>query len=696
MTEITIDQGTESKPTVPHFRVSPLVLGPLGAEQLQDPALAVLELVKNAWDADATRVAILVNRKISSGRIAVIDNGHGMTRSEFESRWLVIGASHKREKDKSELERPLIGEKGLGRLSSFALGKSVTLRSSRRSQPGFIAEVDWEEMRVAPSLEEYPVKIDSSRPRIGTRVCIQELRVEWNDTYTEFLMSHAQFLASLPGERFRVSLRVDGKLRAMEDPLSTGSRLAEADMRVWIEADGTPKVQSCIVKGADKTNVVFRKMKSSELDRRLAGSNLHFQFFLRNEAARSLSQILPLNEVAAVLEKYQGIRVYRDGINVPPYGLNGDDWAGLEKQRTSTGGPTLVPGNSQLIGEFHVARKNQTHLIVTAGRSGFSDQAAVSSMANYVRWAVRELGTARRAEKLRIDSPNDAVPSRVDSPKKPSVQNPERIARLTMAQISNSQTVQRDPDLKKEVEAASLAVTEVLDRSEQTLRLYAQLASTGIAATSFAHELRAEFDVVSEGIEELDRGRGRPDQDLVNLLKEAWKRIRSFAALFRVIPVKLRRQRSLIGTIDLRNSIETIAGLAPPEKVKTEIDLPEIRLRLVPAELDSILLNLVSNAIKAVGESERREAGRIRISFQAKKEDLEVRVADNGCGISPKVAKVMFEPLEGNFSEGTGMGLSISRYIAERYGGDVSIASTPTQGYLTEMVVTLKGVVQSP
>ena len=118
--------------TKPHFRVSPAVLGPLGAEQLQDPALAILELIKNAWDADATRVAVSVDQKQLPGSITVVDNGHGMNQSEFEDRWLVIGASHKRGEQKSEGQRPLIGEKGLGRLASFALGSSIAIKSMRR------------------------------------------------------------------------------------------------------------------------------------------------------------------------------------------------------------------------------------------------------------------------------------------------------------------------------------------------------------------------------------------------------------------------------------------------------------------------------------------------------------------------------------------------------------------------------------
>jgi C4-dicarboxylate-specific signal transduction histidine kinase len=115
---------------------------------------------------------------------------------------------------------------------------------------------------------------------------------------------------------------------------------------------------------------------------------------------------------------------------------------------------------------------------------------------------------------------------------------------------------------------------------------------------------------------------------------------------------------------------------------------------MVPAELDSILLNLVSNAVKASGESVNRESGKLRIHFAAHGADLAIRVADNGCGISAKVRSVMFEPLEGHFAEGTGMGLPIVKYIAEQYSGTVATVDPSAGGYVTEFLVSLRNVVR--
>jgi signal transduction histidine kinase len=680
----------------PHFRVSPAVLGPLGAEQLQDPALAVLELVKNSWDADARRVKIAVDQARSPGRILVNDDGHGMSVQEFKDHWLVIGNSNKRAREASEAGRPLIGEKGLGRLASFALGKAIAITSARANGQGFVASVDWEQLTSEASLEDYHVPISSVKTRKGTKVAIQDLKAEWSQSHTDFLVSHAEFLASVPGQRFHISLRVNGKPHVVENALETVDRLAEASLEMVVAADGRPILESCVVNDTDVSSIVTRDMSVDEQDRSLAGARLTLKFFRRDEAARRLrlGPVLQRNEVTHVLERYQGIRIYRDGINVPPYGLNGDDWAGLEKQRTATGGPTMVPGNSQLVGELRVSKRKQPQLVITAGRSGFADQSAVASLANYVRWAVRSLGTARRAEHLKLTAPGAKIPGRVDEMRSSASKSGATGAREALATLANVPTVRANPELRRQLTRASKAVGDAFARNEETLRLYAQLASTGIAATSFSHEMRAEFDVVSEAIDELKSTRRRPDQELIELLNASWGRIRSFAGLFKVLPVKMRRHRKLVSAAEVRSAAHTILGLAPPEKIKVELLVPSMKLNVVPAELDSILLNLLSNSVKAVAESENRDTGRITVKYEVSGADLAIRVADNGCGVSSKVRRIMFEPLEGRFAEGTGMGLPISKYLAERYQGDVSISEAPPPGFVTEFVATLHNVVQ--
>jgi len=373
-----------------HFRVSPDVLGPLGAEQLQDPALAVLELIKNSWDADAKKVTVSVSTKRTK-KIVVSDDGHGMSEKDFRDRWLVIGASLKRGERTSKGGRPLIGEKGLGRLATFALGRSVKLESAEDPAAGFATNINWVALKASPSLEEYPITLSSKRRKRGTLVEITDLEKNWEPSHTQYLVSHAEFLTAVPGEDFTISFSVNSKPQKLAKPAEQIAKFSEASFEMTVNKNGLPTIASCTVDERDFTDTQFRQFPEKELNPRLSGMRLVLKFFRRDQA---LKKSLQRNLISGILERYQGVRIFRDGINVPPYGLNGDDWAGLEKQRTRYGGPTMVPGNSQLMGEVHLSRDAHKHLVITAGRSGFTDQQAVQSLAHYTQWAVRELGTA--------------------------------------------------------------------------------------------------------------------------------------------------------------------------------------------------------------------------------------------------------------------------------------------------------------
>ena len=98
----------------------------------------------------------------------------------------------------------------------------------------------------------------------------------------------------------------------------------------------------------------------------------------------------------------------------------------------------------------------------------------------------------------------------------------------------------------------------------------------------------------------------------------------------------------------LKNSALAILGLAPPDNVKTYVVGDPPSVRVVPAEFDSIMLNLVSNAVKAINASRNKETGVVCVSLSGESEKLEIRVADNGCGVSPEVLVSCSSPLKAN------------------------------------------------
>jgi HSP90 family molecular chaperone len=124
------------------FDVDAALLQELGKRLVGRAHIALAELVKNAYDADAS----LVHVQISKKQIVVEDNGHGMSDREFRSFWMRIGSPHKIEQRLSRnLQRPLTGSKGVGRLAVQFLGTrvEVSTTSQEKNSVELVATVDW-------------------------------------------------------------------------------------------------------------------------------------------------------------------------------------------------------------------------------------------------------------------------------------------------------------------------------------------------------------------------------------------------------------------------------------------------------------------------------------------------------------------------------------------------------------------------
>src|SRR5208283_560092 len=127
------------------FSVDAALLKELGERLIGKHYIALAELVKNSYDADATKVTINIDPE--NDRIEVSDNGQGMDFTEFQKFWMRIGSTHKEEQKISRrFGRPLTGSKGVGRLSVQFLAKKLELRtiSDKNVKQALEASVEWE------------------------------------------------------------------------------------------------------------------------------------------------------------------------------------------------------------------------------------------------------------------------------------------------------------------------------------------------------------------------------------------------------------------------------------------------------------------------------------------------------------------------------------------------------------------------
>ena len=190
------------------FSVDSELLRELGERLVGRQYIALAELVKNSFDADATRVEL----RIKNDCIQVSDNGHGMTEEDFTRRWMRIGSTHKvRQQTSPELNRPLTGSKGVGRLAVQFLASELELNSvpnklrvSEGSLPHELcAEVDWDTAIQSAELTEATAQYELKPPGPnafpmgkphGTTVTLKKLKHVWHPKEFEELAREIWFL----------------------------------------------------------------------------------------------------------------------------------------------------------------------------------------------------------------------------------------------------------------------------------------------------------------------------------------------------------------------------------------------------------------------------------------------------------------------------------------------------------------------
>ena len=173
------------------FSVKPRLLRLLGDQLIRDANLAVFELVKNAYDADATKCSVMLEHVASPliARIEIEDNGCGMDEGILRNVWMVIAtdfrAEQRAENKRTARGRFPLGEKGLGRLSAHKLGRFVRLITRVKGGDELLMEFDWDRLETSEDLSKAPVTLKKREPETfpgnkhGTKLEVTKLRETW-------------------------------------------------------------------------------------------------------------------------------------------------------------------------------------------------------------------------------------------------------------------------------------------------------------------------------------------------------------------------------------------------------------------------------------------------------------------------------------------------------------------------------------
>ena len=186
------------------FKTNARHIGQLGRELVTDFVTALVELIKNAYDADADSARISIqDTKTGLGQIVVADCGSGMTAEDFENKWMIIGTSNKLSDPYTAKGRKKAGKKGIGRFSVERLAEKVTIYSFPEQGDPFSVEIDWNRF------EELDLLAIKQR--------IEILSQRQDREAAKFISSQLQYITMLPAvdpeDKKLISAGITGNLR---------------------------------------------------------------------------------------------------------------------------------------------------------------------------------------------------------------------------------------------------------------------------------------------------------------------------------------------------------------------------------------------------------------------------------------------------------------------------------------------------
>lgn len=435
------------------FRPRARVLQLLGDELIGSARLAVFELVKNAYDADAN-VAVITMDFSDKGEpsITVEDDGQGMSIQILRDVWLVPGDDY-RQRQRTELKRspkhnrlPL-GEKGLGRFAVHKLGNRIEMVTRSKDGPECVVEINWTDLIAKPFLDEAPVRIKRRKPEVfkdnetGTLIKITGLRTEWTRGEVRRLYRQITSISSPFADEsdFAALLEIRGKKDWLADLPDVKQILGRA---IWhftfklengkfdwtyrfnqvpgikLDPRETAKTGDRLklpaVTGDDRME---RKVVADEKTTAGIGP-VSGEFYVYDRDREVLRRLGTVQLLTDYLDENGGIRVYRDGIRVYNYGEPGDDWLGLDLRRVNA--PTRGISRNIILGAVQLSLQHSNDLVEKTNREGFVENAATLQLRRIVLGALATLESERQIDKDRIRKitapPDDPINSKVEKP----------------------------------------------------------------------------------------------------------------------------------------------------------------------------------------------------------------------------------------------------------------------------------------
>ncbi|HHT8996037.1 TPA: sensor histidine kinase [Burkholderia cenocepacia] len=700
------------------------IIRTVGDQLISGPEAALIELVKNAFDADSPSVTIKIcppGKNYPTGFISVRDFGHGMPLSVIEGRWFEPATDEKQKQIYSPGRRRMLGAKGIGRFAVSRLGSHTVLESVALNENGekehVLVEVDWNIFTADKYLEEIdiPVVVQSltsdDKTETGVTLEITEIRDVWTRKRLEALVRELRRVA-VPGEREnRFDIYLDLTNFKKDSDGFDGSEILHelnyvesesgdddacrirpfelsdaADYKLIGRFDeaGAFEGSFTICKGDNKPiPLEVTGPKLSEEEEPCGAFDLTINIYDReSESIESLFERMGINfskvgirAARKILTDNSGISIFRNGFRIRPYGEPENDWLELERQRVQN--PSKKLGISQVAGRISIGSDGATGLIERSSREGLEHNGAFERL----KRLVSEILTY--AEDRRLDFRERAGLSRkptADVRHAKSLANLESVTKAVASLPANLRE-----RVQKAIERDSNALTASLDEIDEYQKLLQSRAALGLVVAQVIHEGRRILNPLATAGKSLvdnlpwvmeDSKKGElirkqfPKQ--ANLVNEG---VKGLSRLFKRLDPVSGRRRGKPGDFFVesvtQSSIELFADALTDAKISIEKDISgSLRAHGYVEDFQAACLNVLENAVHWITTI---DCDNPIIRFVAREDGkfIKVSISNNGPVIDESYVPRLFQAGASLKSDGTGLGLAIAREACRASKGDL-------------------------
>lgn len=710
-----------------YFEPTGRLIMSIGKDLIKDLPAALVELVKNSYDADASYVKITYLKNENELKIVVEDDGHGMSQETVLNAWMVPSTDYKLKKKNSPKGRVYQGRKGIGRYAVSLLGNKLKLITTRDGMET-TACFDWDEFNSEKKLSDIPIFITTSETtnNSGTKLIItneygNDLADEINEIDAQKVEKElSKLLSNIKDFKIMVSYKKfysDDKKNICNKEISqlefneawhyklSGEIHADFNYELKYSNFYTKEekeFKGSFIKELPKNSVPCGGISIDYrvYDKDPSGIEVIMNFINGNQNTN-----LSKTEIRNMLIDKSGISIFRNDFRIRPYGDKGFDWLNLDSKRVQN--PSMAIGSEQINGKISIESEEISGLKEKSARDGLYENSNFDTLQRIAnlslnllekeRFKYRQKATKKKPEAIDklfdfshvSQNMGKAIDRAYKNLKKSPENTDEHIETL------NQEINKEIRNLEKEKETEFLEVKE-------TIAIYQKHTTLGNVISVVLHEGRKPLAWYRNMLPAMERklnslfdkkeiattGYNDLYNDVGKLKSEAIRMSDFFARLDPLASNKRKKRKKINVENEIRSVMEIFQTVVKESNIKIVYEMQEnITLNLVEEDLYMALTNIIENAIFWVNYSKLDEKI-IKISLYTNNGEAVIEIVDNGPGILSEDIKenLLFLPgysrknsvMEEN---GTGLGLSIAGEAIQRNEGTLEAIDSEVGGH---------------